>query len=698
MSELMSGLKNLLGMGEEAKEKKQEEDNVRRRFKRISNAKEAKKRWETNHEVNRAHDYVRGFQRGKDDELDAQGDRRYQINKILAAMKAKIPQIFYYHPYVRVRPSRGREDTPEQQVSTRAELLQDTINTIIRMPETRFKQECMMALKEAHWAFGVVEVGYEAEWGDNPFAQKPAPLVENDSAAKEQDVKDPEEATEQETEIEDALRPLLGLDEVPHTETFYVKHIPARQFLVADNDRSSTETQDWLGYWEWMYVKDIQRTPSFKNTKNLKASAKMASGETGHDKELAPMSEGDGTEDIPPDMIRVWKIWDQREKIRYVLAEGHDQFLKIEEYETCPLFPLRLEVMPGEWYPIPPVFGQLVEQDEYNDAREWMRLVRKGTRPRYTYDKSAFDEAELDKLETDEFGTFVGVENGNMQPILPIQQPAFSEATIRTLSLSEQGFSEAAASSPTARLTRGAGGAPTATEVQALGEQGDVRASYEQQEVADWLALVARGLLRIAVERATLPHWILINSDPHSTMMPMDAVSIANTLQQIKNPVPPEVAKLAALLHNTFKEPGRKEITPEELEETYGDGRWDVTTDIESLSPTTEAQHASRILQALNMIASEGPGELLALSPELLKTMLNMMGIRNAADQKAIAVALQTKQQMAQQMQLMEMMASGGGSAPGATGTAPMPGGDQPNQSAGGGPPAQAPGAPAQEG
>ena len=28
----------------------------------------------------------------------------------------------------------------------------------------------------------------------------------------------------------------------------------------------------------------------------------------------------------------------------------------------------------------------LTLQDEYNDAREWMRLVRKGTRPRYMYD------------------------------------------------------------------------------------------------------------------------------------------------------------------------------------------------------------------------------------------------------------------------------------------------------------------------
>jgi hypothetical protein len=395
------------------------------------------------------------------------------------------------------------------------------------------------------------------------------------------------------------------------------------------------------------------------------------------------MHGADSPEDVPPDMIRIWKIWDQREKNRYVLAEGHDRILKVEPYETLPIFPLRLEIMPGEWYPVPPVYQQLTEQDEYNDSREWLRLVRKGTRPRYLYDKQAFDEDELEKFETDEFGTFVGVENGNLNAISPVQQPSFSEATIRTLAQAEAGFSEQAASSPTARLTRGAGGAPTATEVQELQAQGDVRSSYEQQEVADWLAAIAKGLLSIAVERATLPAWVLINSDPHSMMLPQDAMDIANTLEQIKNPMPQHVANLAVLLHNAYKKPEQKEVTPDTLVETFGDGKWDVTADIESLSPVTEAQHGSRILQALNMIASEGVGHLLSLSPELLKTMLNMMGIRNSADQKAIAIALQKKMMQEQMMAMMEQMMAGGGSAAAPAGVAPMPGeGGDPNAGA----------------
>jgi hypothetical protein len=692
---MMGSLKAALGLGKRPEQA--EENEVRRWFKRISQAMDDKKKWEESYEVERSHDYVRGFQRPREDSIDAQSDKRYTINKILAAMKAKIPAIFYYHPYIRIRPSRGREDTPGGTIQQRADLLQDTINTIIKMPDTRFKPECMSALKEAQWAYGIIEAGYEAEWDENPFVSKPAPLIESDAVKDEMD-RDADTDTPGRVEglsEEDSLLGALGGDDgqVPVYESFYVKHILARQFLVSSNDRSATEKMDWVAYWEWMYVKDVQRTSSFQNTKDLKATAKLTGGpgsSTGYDRELAPMYDDDSKDGTPADMVRVWKIWDQREKKRYVLAEGHEQILKVDEYSHLPLFPLRLEVMPGEWYPIPPIFQQLTEQDEYNDAREWIRNVRKGTRPRFMFDKAAFTQPELEKLESDEFGTFIGVDNQHMDAIRPIPQPMQGEAAIRTLGLAEAGFAEQAASSPTSRQTRGQGGAPTATEVKEMSESGDVRSSYEQQEVADWMAAIAGGIIKTAIESMTLPQWVLINSDPYAAGLMEDTMQIANTLEQIKKPLPDQISELVMMLEQSLgaqDQPERRELSPEDLDDAYGAGKWDVTVDIESMSPVTESQHASRIMQALNMISSEGPGELLALSPELLKSMLNMMGIRSAQDQQNIMGALQKKQMMNQLMQMMEQMTAmqggGGGSPPAKKGVAPTGGGDQPNSGAG---------------
>lgn len=624
------------GDSEEEHDKKQE-DFVRLLFKRITQAKKPKEKWEKAYEVDRSHDYVRGFQRSMEDEKDAQGDRKYQLNRILAALKTKLPRLFYYAPYVRVRAARGREDTPQSNLATRASLLQDTLNSIIRHPDTRFKPETMLALKESQWAFGIVEIGYEAEWVENPYSKKPT-LVENDEARDDLEAFNKVEPEPEEDE--EITQALSALTQVPQTETFYVKHIPARQFYASSNDRSSTEAMDWVGYWEWMYVEDVKRSPSFKNTKDLKATAKAA-GDVGTDKEFTPIGNTDKSEEIPPDMVRVWKIWDQRDKVRYVIAEGHDKILKETSYNYLPLYPLRLEVMPGEWYPIPPIFSQLMEQDEFNDAREWLRLVRKGTRPRYMYDKAAFPDTELEKLETDEFGTFIGVDNQNMGAIQPVQQPTFSEATVRTLALSEQGFAEASAASATARLTRGAGGKPTAKEVGSLEESGDIRDSYEQQELAEWMGMVCFGLMECAVEKMTLPQWVLINSDPRSPVFPMEAQVIAQTYQ---------------------------EVTADMMAEAHGGSQWDVVVDVESLSPVSEQQHAARIMQALQMLAASPVGMLLSLAPPLLKTMLNLMGIRAASDQESIFAALQAKQQMEQQMAM-----AGAGGPPGVAPTAGAP-------------------------
>jgi len=631
-----------------------QEKQVRTIFKRIAQAKKIKEKWAKAFDVDRSHDYVKGFQRAEGDDKDASGDRRYQINKILAAMKSKIPRIFYYHPYIRVVASRARADTPSSTIQERADLLQDTINTIVTQSDTRFKPECMLALKEAQWAFGVVEVGYSADWGENPFAQKPAPLIDSDDAKQdaEESGQLPEEGTPE------AI--LSKLAEVPHDENFFVRHIPARQFYVASNDRSATESMDWVAYWEWMYVEDVKR--SFENTDGLKPSGKMTLGD-GIDSDLLPMGED---MDAPSDMVRVWKYWDYRAKVRLVLAEGHDKILKQTPFDMPMIFPLRLEVMPGEWYPIPPIFSQLTEQDEYNDAREWLRMVRKGTRPRYLFDPKALKPEETEKLATDDFNTMVPVENSNLNAILPVQQPTFSEAAIRTLALAEEGFSEQAASSPQARLTRD-GGAPTAREVSELSESGDIRDSYEQQEVADWMANIAKGLLKSAIKKMTLPRWIQMNTDPHAPMAQLDALIVAQQWKQ---------------------------IVADDLEDADGMLRWDVTVDIESMSPSTEAQYVSRIMQILQVLATPGVGTLLSMSPPLLKIVLNMTGIRSSADQQAIQQALQ-----ARDAQNMAMAQAGAGGPPGIAPTAgapsphpPGPQGGSPNQpqppnSSGGAPP-----------
>jgi hypothetical protein len=664
------------GSGGYQSEPPDDEAFVRKWFKRISAAAKQKKKWEDLYEVSRSRDYVLGHQRDEDDEYDAQGDRRYQLNRMGAAMKAKLPSIWYYLPYYRVVAAAAREDTPAQTVDSRARLLQDTLNAIVRQPQTRLQFEGFQALKEAFWAFGIVEWGLEQDWSENPLGERPAPLIE-DEKEKEEATQTVEELAESALTAAGAVAvgaatagaipppgmpgdPLSAMvqemaGEYPKSETFYVRYIPARQFFVASNDRADMMAQDWFGYWEWMYVEDVKRTPSFQNTEELKATGVTEGGSSEvaetdrHHGDLYPLSRGD--EKTPPSMVPIWKIWDLRTKKRYVLAEGHPHVLKNTSFRYPCIGDLRLDVIPGEWYPLPPLYSQLMEQDEYNDSREYLRVTRKSTIPRYTYDKNAFAPAELQKLENDDIGTFVAVENANSNPIMPIPQPSLAGDAIRTIALSSEGFTEVSAVSPQARQMAAAS---SATEANILEQKGDVRDSYEQRQVGEWLAVIGRGLLRTAIEKMLLPQWVRINADPYSPSFPEDAMAIAEDW---------------------------KRITQEELQNADDLLTWDVVVQVENLSPLSEQQEAARWLQVLNLISTSPVGKLLALSPELLKRTLDLGKIRNAQDQASIGAALAAAT-------VPPPAPPGGGSPPKAPGVSPMPGEPSPNPPAGPMPPA----------
>lgn len=144
---------------------------------------------------------------------------------------------------------------------------------------------------------------------------------------------------------------------------------------------------------------------------------------------------------------------------------------------------------------------------------------------------------------------------------------------------------------------------------------------------------------------------------------------------------PKQIAGLPGIIAQQFRQ-----VTPEQLQAADDGLLWDITIDVESLSPVTEEQYGNRLIQALNMLSSPGVGQLLAMSPPLARTLLNLMGIRNSNDQQNIFTALQQKMMMDQQMAMMGGPGPVGVAPQGGT-ASPQPGagtagGPQPNQKA----------------
>ena len=569
---------------------------------RVKAAQKAQEEWESQYEVPRCRQYWCGIQR--DDPTTASGERRAQVNLILPTIRARIPGLYFYYPYARVQASPAKSDTPGETVDQKAQLLQDTANALVRDPKCGLKDQTLLALKEAHWAFGCVEVGYSAEFADNPSLKDAAPPLKE----------------EETTEGVQAYRKVVT------DEWFWTRRIPPRQVLVSAPESTVVEENDWLGYWEYQHVEDVKKAPAYSNKADLKGS--------GGDKDKAADSDSSVND------VKLYKIWDQRTKTRYVLAEGHDKCLLKQSYERTPLFFLRFELEPDKFRPIPLIHGLLSSQDEYNDSREFIRLQRKTRVPRYTVDEEGILPEEMEKFEDNQPNVWIKRrQNTSGDVISPVMQPNMSDSALQSLTLSRQEFDQQSGIGAEARQQASSG---TATQAAIMNQRQTVQDSFDRYLVAEWLGWIIRERVLLAIDKMTLPKWITLNSDQNSPEFMQDAQNIAAQYQ---------------------------EITQQSLQDAHDDLRWDVSVDVESLSPVSEQEKQAQWMQALNLISNPMVAPLLAMSPELLKRTLDLNGIKSGKDQAAIGQALMQKAQM--EMQMAQAQAGG------PPGVAPMPGAPQ---------------------
>jgi hypothetical protein len=213
-----------------------------------------------------------------------------------------------------------------------------------------------------------------------------------------------------------------------------------------------------------------------------------------------------------------------------------------------------------------------------------------------------------------------------------------SDSALQSLTLSRQEFDQISGIGAEARQQASSG---TATQAAIMNQRQTIQDSFDRFTVANWLSQIIRELVLLAIDKMTLPRWIQINSDQYSPEFMQDAQVIAGLHQQ---------------------------ITSQNLEDANDDLRWDVSVDVESLSPVSEQEKQAQWMQALNLISNPAVAPLLAMSEPLLKRTLDLNGIKNAKDQGAIREALMQKAQM--EMQMAQAQA-----AP--PGVAPMPGAPQ---------------------
>ncbi len=559
--------------------RERESERVKRVLDRITAANKVYERWEEEYHCSRLENYWKGKQWAGYPEDFAKD--KYTINLVFPTIEIKLPSLLFYTPKVKVEPRPAHVDDLNSEAGDRAKLAQDTIQTFVDDPKVHFKMQTLLGLRDAEFRFGVCEVGYSADWIDNPNAGKPV-------------LKDDSEDPMQDSKGESVVQP----GQIPQREQLFVKWIPAQTVRCSVSGRNVTEENDWIGYYEWHYLEDVKRNKKYSNTRELKAGGQLKDHPNDEDQMERERHAG---------MVKLWKIWNLRQNAKSVVVEGHDKFLlEDESFSYFPLAVLKYYEILREFYPLPPTANWISPQDEMNETRDGQKVHRQRFKRRYTYRTGAIDQPELDKLETGGDGVYAMANQDN-----PIQ--AVPDAPLdpgNTVLQVQQTLADFMQISGVSGEQRGVTEAETATQANIIDVRSRIRESYTRKQVGDWLGDICRLILLCVREKMQLPFWVQIHADPFAG----DQAGLAQTAQSWQ------------------------QLTAEQL----GNLDVDVSVEVASLSPVSEdMERQTWMTQVLPLITNPTIALVMSASEPLLRKTLKYFGITSVSEINEIKKVLQ---------------------------------------------------------
>ncbi len=562
--------------------------------------------WEKLFECDELELYREGLQRKGSGEED--GNRRgYIVNMFYPSINIAMPSMLFSLPVYKVTPRPMRMADEFSDVEARAKLQEQTLNTFVQSPQVGFSEETELAILDAQFRFGVAQVGYTADFIDNPNAGKPI-LNDDDS-----EMLDESGATVKQ-----------GASTI-QSEGLFIKYIPAKQCRVAAHSKNRTTSCDWFGYYEWHHVEDVKNNPNYKNTDKLKATGKLKD---------TPKEET-ANEDSRPGMVKVWFVWDFRSKHKRVWAQGGEKFFQEKPFKFFPCAILKFDQRLGKWLPLPPTFNWKPPQDELNDTREMQRVHRLRALRKYLMRPDALGPEEIAKLKSTEDMEVITANGTNLADVLvPVQDAPLDSAVFRNVPQSVEDFIRVSGISGEDQQIADS---QTATQANIIAMAGKLRDKARQLIVAKWLSEIGRIMLLTLRENMALPFWIKMAVDedsPHAAEMAKD---VAYLWKQIEN-------------------------------DDLGNIDNDVAVDISSLSPMSQPEERADFIQFLGLATSPNLAAVLSGSPVLLKKLASLFNITSERDIQAVSEAMQAAALMFAQAAAQK---AGGGQSPPAPGPTP---------------------------
>lgn len=600
---------------------------------RIDNANRFYEEWETKFKCNSLCQYFEGFQwKGKREQIQVNYNP-YTLNLVYSTIKIKLASLIFQRPSFLIEPQPGNlSDWDLDYAMQSAELKQDYLNTLVQNPNANFAKHIKRAAKDSFTRFGLIEVGYAADWR-NPQKE---PILFSDHGKEFDDKAKVEEN-----------------NEVPENERVFFKRIYPKRFRVCVSDALDLNDHEWVGYYDFIPTRTLRRTKGIKFPNDYKNSI------VSQDYNDAIYGGGTGSTGPKPDFLRllaegeiskVWHIWDMVEKKRLLLLDGNFEELWSKDSDRLPFRDIRWDERDEGFYPIPPVFQWLSSQDEINEAREQQRSFRRRFTRKFQVVKGQADELEIEKFASGPDGIVITVKEKDA--ITPIENPELGQTAQNELLIAKDDFNIVSGTSADARGQ--SADRQTATSAKISAAKAEIRESAEQMDFSEWICLIAREILTCAKENVAGPIWVKHTTNPN---------------------------ELTVLAEVQSKGPIYKQVLAEQIDDGYD---FHINVDVLNQTPAAMQQQEQSFISFLSVV-HQFPE--IAMSPVLIRKAAMVCGMR---DEKvihqmqqvaALSMAAKASQAAAQQGQTLGQAAQNAGANGGSTQVSQMssPTADQTN-------------------
>lgn len=543
-------------------------------IERIKKANEHYEKWAQINKCSKLEQYYMGNQW----EPTGTNYEPYVLNMVFATIQVQLPTVLFDNPVYHVKPKPRGASYDLELASQKSLLREDLLNTIVTDPDNYFPNEIELAILDAYFRFGIVEVGYAANWIENPNADKP--ILRSD----------------QRPYVDSEGNVIKQPKELPESEKIYIKRIPAANFRVGGLESSELTRCNWCGYWEYVRVEDFKSNKELKNLDLLNWSGSRSD-------DFIPETYGPEVDSLvrTGDLLRIWKIWDLRAKKFYIFTDLQQITHLEKKFTRLPLFDLRPNRLTKGWYPLPPVRNWKPAQDEINDSHEQMRNHRKRFTRKFVYNGSAFpDEEELDKLINGGDGTFVKTAAADVRTVCaPVENADLGAQEQQSLVVTSNDLNIISGTSSESRS--GVPDKTSATQANIINQRAQIRDSRQRIQVAKWLARIGREILLLAEEKFTLPVWIKMQ-------VPVGEIG-------------DNFSEFSYLWHQITMNDLKGSIDDEDH-----DFDFDVSIELDSMSPITNDDEKNKFLLFLSSL-TQFPE--LSESPLLVRELAYRIGYRN---------------------------------------------------------------------